>query len=162
MIASTFEQSTAPLPFKAPLIPNNGGDGRRFNAEQSFWTKTSGLYPSYEDIDTSLSQHDWNAAAEYGEAQHELMKHIFESKCDAQAMKDAADIIGSGGNTQAMHGCFYAFMHAAGMAYQKSGMAGAPASIALGCIRFKLTQGWDNVNGFSLHNMQRIEPWSEA
>jgi hypothetical protein len=126
---------------------------------EMFWIKTNGLYPSYDDADDSIGKHDPHSSAEYGVAQHDLMKHIFESSCDEQAMKEAAAIVGANGNVHAMHGCFYSFMHAAGMAYQKSGMEGRAASIALGRIRFKLTESWDGVNGFSLYNQGN---WSEA
>ena len=75
-----------------------------------YWIKTAGLYPSYEEMDDSLAQtHNWNVSAELGEAQHALMKDIFESRCDTEKMTTAAEIIGARDNVQAMVAMVYAF-----------------------------------------------------
>jgi len=117
---------------------------------EQYWIKCAGLYPSYEDMDEALAKHDPVAYAEYGEPAHALMKHVFETKGDEDAMKQAAEIIGERGNVQAMIGVYYAFLHGMGMAYGTSGWnAGSAASVAIGDMRFKLARVWDGTQGFS-------------
>lgn len=159
------------------MYTGHGGDARtairnyRKNKETSeaisleaYWVKTAGLYPQYDDLDESCTQFDPSATAEYGEAQHELMKHVFDARADETAMKTAAEIIGTRGNVHAMHGCVHVFTHALGMAYQKSGMDGRDASVALAAIRSKMADVWDGVNGFSMYHQHMVSSaeWSES
>ena len=123
---------------------------------KAYWTKTAGLYPSYEDMDYFLFRHDWGAGAEYGLKQHTLMKQVFESRCSEQDMLAAAEMIGANGNVQAMYGCFMAFSHGMGIAYKKSGWEnGTSASKAIAAVRKTIAKTWDGVNGFYMS-------WSEA
>lgn len=145
--------TTSPLPpsVLAPCL-----EERPIPQVQMYWAKTAGLYPDMTDIKVDLGKFNPSEGdVLYDEAQHALMKHVFETRGDEQAMRDAAEIIGADGNVQAMHDCFYTFLHAMGMAYQKSGWAGGTAaSIAIGTTRFNLTRAWDGVHGFYLFSSE--------
>jgi len=124
---------------------------RRPSQSDAYWAKCAGLYPSYEDMDQQLAQHNMVAYAEYSEFAHKLMIQVFESQGeDDIAIKNAADVIGSKGGAQAMIGVFYGFLHGMGMAYARSGWdGGRAASIAMGEMRLTLSMAWDGVHGFS-------------
>jgi hypothetical protein len=117
----------------------------------AYWIKCAGLYPSYEDMDQQLAQHNMMAYNEYSDFAHKFMIQVFESKGeDDIAIKNAADVIGSKGGPQAMIGVFYGFLHGMGMAYAKSGWdGGRAASTAMDEMRLTLSMAWDGVHGFS-------------
>lgn len=122
-------------------------------AVEMYWVKTAGLYPTYTHMDFSLANtYNSSIAAEYGEAQHALMKDLFDSKCDAEKMHAVAEIIGEHRNVNAMVSVFYGFLHGMGVAYSTSGWtAGHQASIAIEEVRCKLALAWDGINGFQMN-----------
>lgn len=126
-------------------------EARRPLQVDTYWTKCKGLYPSYDEMDEQLGQHNMMAYAEYSDFAHELMLKVFQTEGeDADAIKQAANVIGEKGGAQAMIGVFYGFLHGMGMAYGKSGWnGGRAASIAIGDMRLKLSMAWDGVHGFS-------------